>query len=65
MSSMAVKLTDDHLERIAEYLSEKFPALRQRSSSGHFRAALEMDIREGRCALRRTKTSAKLYATSL
>jgi len=43
---MAVKLTNDHLEQIAEYLSEKFPALRQRSSSRTFSRDVEMDIRE-------------------
>ena len=46
MSSMAVKLTNDHLEQIADYLAEKFPVLRQRSSSRTFSRDAEMDIRE-------------------
>ena len=46
MSSMAVKLTNDHLEQIADYLTEKFPVLRQRGSSRGFSRDVEMDIRE-------------------
>lgn len=46
MSTMAVKLTNDHLEQIADYLTEKFPVLRQRGSSRAFSRDVEMDIRE-------------------
>lgn len=46
MTSMASKLTKEHLEQIAEYIAEKFPGIKQRRSSYANSREIEIDIRE-------------------
>lgn len=45
MTAMAAKLTQDHMEQIADYLAEKFPVLRQRKGAPSSRD-MEIEIRE-------------------
>lgn len=44
MTSMAAKLTEAHLEQIAEYLSARFPALKQRAGSKSLHRGIESEI---------------------
>jgi len=46
MTSMASKLTKEHLEQIAEYLADKFPAIKQRRASAANSREIEIEIRE-------------------
>ncbi len=46
MTSMASKLTKEHLEQIAEYIAEKFPGIKQRRSSSANSREIEIEIRE-------------------
>jgi hypothetical protein len=41
---MAAKLTEAHLEQIAEYLSARFPALKQRAASKSLHRGIESEI---------------------
>ena len=45
MTSMASKLTNDHLEQISRYLAEKFPVLKATRTKQSARD-IEIDIRE-------------------
>ena len=46
MTTMAAKLTKEHLEQIGEYLVEKFPAIRGGGRSKSYSRDFEIEIRE-------------------
>jgi len=46
MTAMAEKLTNDNLEQIAEYLSEKFPILKEESRKRRYSDSFELELRE-------------------
>ena len=46
MATMAAKLTPGHLEQIADFLTVKFPVLKQRNISKVSSRDIEIDIRE-------------------